>query len=206
MEQAAKDGVRPFLGFPPFRAFPIFLVFRNSVFGDLQIHDSKKKLAPWDKALLALLVLAKVDNNARPIRLQNEMEHSWDLLSTARWCPQHLRRDANQSGESILNNLGKDVVLLAEPIPSWSMVLFLSSTLYTPERSHSLQHGNTSGMYLANGAAPEEGFDVPEEAWPSFREIVGNDGFESVGDLHGDATRWGCSEQRKDVGAEGFTV
>lgn len=61
-------------------------------------------------------------------------------------------------------------------------------------------------MYLANGAAPEEGFDVRKEAWPSFREIVGNDSFEGVGDLHGDATRWGCSEEGKDVGAEGFTV
>jgi hypothetical protein len=124
------------------------------------------------------------------------MKHSRDLLGRARWRLQHLCRDVDQGGENILNNLREDVLLLAEPKSKLQISGNSppSNTTHIPESPYSLEHRNTSSMYLADDAASKEKLDVREKTGPSFREIVSNDSFEGVGDLNGDAARWRCSK------------
>jgi len=52
----------------------------------------------------------------------------------------------------------------------------------------------------------EEGFYVVEEGGPFVGIVELNDGFEGVGELEGDAARWGVCEELEEVRAEGDAV
>jgi hypothetical protein len=75
MEETAKSSIRPFLGLPPFTAFSLVLVLRDSFFGNLQIDKLEKQTAPGYKTLSVLLMLAKMHDQARLVGLEDEVKH-----------------------------------------------------------------------------------------------------------------------------------
>ena len=71
VEETPKDLVRPLLRFPPLATLTLFLILRHGLLRDLQVHDLEEKTAPRDKAVLSLLMLAQLEDDARRVRLED---------------------------------------------------------------------------------------------------------------------------------------
>ena len=80
MEQLPKNTIRPFLCLPPLALFPLILILGHSIVGDLQIDHLEQQFCPRDKALLALLMFAELENDASSICLENEVKDCWNVL------------------------------------------------------------------------------------------------------------------------------
>ena len=71
VEETPKDLVRPLLRFPPLTTLTLFFILRHGLLRDLQVHDLEEKTAPRDKAVLSLLMLAQLEDDARRVRLED---------------------------------------------------------------------------------------------------------------------------------------
>ena len=116
VEEATKNLVRPFLCLPPLATFAFLLIFGDSFFRDLEVHDLEEEAAPSYEAVLRLLVLAQLEDDAGGVRLEDEVKESRHFVAggggrvgEGRGCKAHECR------EEFLHKFREDFVVLAEP-------------------------------------------------------------------------------------------
>jgi hypothetical protein len=78
--EAAKRSIRPLLCLPPFAPFPFVLICGDRILGDLEIDDLEEQPSPWNQALVAHLVGAKLDKRRLHVRLEDVVEEHGDFL------------------------------------------------------------------------------------------------------------------------------
>lgn len=59
-------------------------------------------------------MLAEVHNKTRLVRLENKVEHRWDLGRRSRRRRRHIRGNVDKSREELVNYLRHHVILLAK--------------------------------------------------------------------------------------------
>ena len=78
--EAAKGSISPLLCLPPFAPFPLVLVCRDSVLGNLEIDDLEEQPTPRDQALVAHLMGAKLNERGLHVRLEDVVQEHGDFL------------------------------------------------------------------------------------------------------------------------------
>ena len=78
--EAAKGSIRPLFGFPPFASFPLVLICRDRVLGNLEIDDLEEQPSPRDQALVAHLMGAKLNERGLHVRLEDVVQKHGDFL------------------------------------------------------------------------------------------------------------------------------
>jgi len=78
--EAAKGSIRPLLGLPPFASLPFVLVYGDRILGNLEVDDLEEQPAPWDQALVAHLVGAKLNECGLHVRLEDVVKKRGDFL------------------------------------------------------------------------------------------------------------------------------
>jgi len=78
--EPAKGSIRPLFGLPPFAPFPLVLVHRDRILGNLEIDDLEEQASPGDQALVAHLVEAELDERGLHVRLEDVMQERGDFL------------------------------------------------------------------------------------------------------------------------------
>ena len=84
MEQSPEDTICPLLRFPPLALLPLFFVPWHGIGWDLKVDHLEEEVRPWDEALLALLVLAQLEDDTPTVCFKDEMQDGWDVLRGAR--------------------------------------------------------------------------------------------------------------------------
>ena len=59
----------------------------------------------------------QVDNDGCLVRLENEMQHRWDLLRRGRRRVQHTASDCHERREEFWHDDGEIIIRLTKPIP-----------------------------------------------------------------------------------------
>jgi hypothetical protein len=83
--EATERSICPLLGFPPFAPFPLVLVRGDRILGNLEVDDLEEQPSPWDQALVAHLVRAKLNKRGLHVRLENVVEEHGDFLGGSGW-------------------------------------------------------------------------------------------------------------------------
>lgn len=113
---------------------------------------------------------AKVYDNGRTIGLEDEMQHGRDVLSRAWRLLHHLSGNSDESREKFLND-------------GWQRIIFLAES----ESPNGFQSSDTSSVNVTDFAADEKLLDLANKCRPLRREVVGDDRFEGICQLEGDA-------------------
>lgn len=78
--EAAKGGICPLLGLPPFASFPFVLVRWHRITGDLEIDNLEEQPSPRNQALVAHLVAAKLKKRGFHVRLEDVVQEHRNFL------------------------------------------------------------------------------------------------------------------------------
>jgi hypothetical protein len=78
--EAAEGGICPLLGLPPFASFPFVLIRRHRITGNLEIDNLEEQPSPWNQALVAHLVAAKLKKRGFHVCLEDVVEEHRNFL------------------------------------------------------------------------------------------------------------------------------
>ena len=207
MEESAQRCICPFLGFPPLGLFPLVLGFGDGVARKRQIDDLEEESTPRHKAFRGLLMCTEVDDDGRLVRLENEVQHGWDLLSGRGRCVQHAARDGDEGREELLHDERKVILALTIPArPSVKPTKTPQPAPRSPKRTHTLERGDAPRADLTNITAVQQRVHALQQPGPPLWEIMRDEIFECGAKLHGDRPRWGSREDAQDGRFERVTI
>ena len=201
MEEIAKNGVRPFFGFPPLTVLPIFFILGYSFLRQRQVNYIEQELSPGHDTLSCLLVRAELHAYARFICLDDEVQHCWNFLSCAGKSLHHSGSDIDEGREELRNQARPNFTVLTEAIVCQNERWHYYEKEHEPKRPDGLHRGNTPSMNFANVDAAQHAFDLDQKIGPSVGEIIGDNSFKSGSELNCNVTGGRGSEKSQDVRA-----
>ena len=87
------------------------------MYGIARKREVDNLLAPRHDAFGTLLVCTQVNINGCLVRLENQMQHRWNLLRRGRWRVQHATSNRHERREELWHNDGKTTIHLTKSTP-----------------------------------------------------------------------------------------